>query len=66
MHKKLYLSRSDRMITGLCGGVAEWLGTGAGLVRVLTAAAALFSCGTVLVIYLLASLVVPKSPYGLQ
>jgi len=31
----LMRSRDDRMIAGVCGGLAEWLGWSPGLVRVL-------------------------------
>jgi phage shock protein C len=61
--KKLYLSRTNRMITGLCGGIAEWLGVDATIVRLLTVVAAFISFGCVFFIYLLAALVVPKAPY---
>ncbi len=32
---KLHRSRSNRLIAGVCGGLAEWLGWDATLVRVL-------------------------------
>ncbi|CAH0120915.1 MULTISPECIES: PspC domain-containing protein [unclassified Paenibacillus] len=61
---KLYRSRMDSKLTGLCGGVAEWLGVGSGIVRLLVIISALFSFGTVALIYIVASLIVPKAPYG--
>jgi len=60
--RKLYCSRTDKMLTGLCGGIAAWLGASSTLVRLATVIMALFSFGPVLLIYLLCSLVVPTEP----
>lgn len=60
--RKLYLSRTDSKLTGLCGGIAQWLGIDATIVRLITVIAALFSFGSILLVYLLSSWVVPKEP----
>lgn len=62
--KKLYRSVTDKQITGLCGGIARWLGTDPTVVRLVAVVAALFSFGTVVALYLIASLIVPKEPFG--
>lgn len=59
---KLYRSVYDKKFTGLCGGLAKWLGFDATLLRLVFVLAVLFTGGTVLIAYLLASLVVPKEP----
>ncbi len=41
--RKLYRSRTDRKVAGVCGGIAEWLGWDATLVRVLYVATSLVS-----------------------
>lgn len=61
---KLYRSRSDRKITGLCGGIAQYFRIDPTLIRVITAVGAIFSFGTFVPIYLIASLLVPKEPVG--
>jgi len=61
--KKLYLSRTDSQLTGLCGGIAQWLGVDATIVRLVTVIAALFSLGSVLLVYLVSSWIVPKEPH---
>jgi phage shock protein PspC (stress-responsive transcriptional regulator) len=61
--RKLYRSRTDNKLTGLCGGIAAWLGVNSTFVRLVAVIAALFSFGTVLLIYILCSLVVPSEPY---
>jgi phage shock protein C len=62
--KKLYRSVTDRKLTGLCGGLARWLNLDTTIVRLLVAAAAVFSFGTVFILYLIGSVIVPKESYG--
>jgi phage shock protein C len=61
---KLYRSRTDNKLTGLCGGIAHWLGFDPTIVRLLVVIAAICSFGTVTLIYFIASLLVPKAPYN--
>lgn len=61
--RKLYRSTTDKMFTGLCGGLARHFNLDTTLVRLLVAAAAFFSFGTVLFIYIIASILVPKESY---
>lgn len=62
--KKLYRSQSDHKITGLCGGLAQWSGIDATVLRLIAVVAALFSFGTVLLFYIIASFIVPKETYN--
>jgi phage shock protein C len=62
--KKLYRSQRDQKISGLCGGLASFSGLDATLIRLVTAVAAFFSFGTVLVLYIIASIIVPKEPHN--
>ncbi len=48
------------MVTGLCGGLSEVFGIDATILRILVAISIPFSGFTVVVIYLIASLVIPK------
>ncbi|AIQ51242.1 MULTISPECIES: PspC domain-containing protein [Paenibacillus] len=61
--RKLYRSTTDKMFTGLCGGLARHLNLDTTLVRLLVAAAAFFSFGTVIFIYIIASIIIPKETY---
>ena len=57
--KKLYLSASDRKISGVCGGVAEYFNVDANLVRLIWVA--LCFAGTAgLWLYVAAALLLPK------
>lgn len=60
--KKLYLSRTDKKLTGLCGGVGEMFGIDPTIVRLLLVVVAIFSFGSAFLIYLAASFIVPKAP----
>jgi len=63
--QRLYRSIRDKKITGLCGGLAEYFNIDPTLIRLVVAIAAVFSGGTVLLVYIIASMVIPKEPrYG--
>lgn len=59
----LYRSRRDRWFSGLLGGLGEYFGISVTALRLLTAISVLFTGGTTIVIYLIASLVISKEPY---
>ncbi|MGG1554793.1 PspC domain-containing protein [Paenibacillus ferrarius] len=61
---KLFRSTADAKVTGLCGGIAEWLGVNATLIRLLVVLAALSSFGTVTILYFVSSMFIPKMPYS--
>jgi phage shock protein C len=56
--RKLYRSRSQRMLGGVCGGLAEYFNVDATLIRVLFLVLGVFG-GTGLVIYVVMWLIVP-------
>jgi phage shock protein C len=59
MSKKLYRSRSDRKIAGVCGGLAKYFDTDPVLIRVL--AVILLLCGSAgLIAYIILWIVVPE------
>ncbi|KQX60824.1 PspC domain-containing protein [Paenibacillus sp. Root444D2] len=59
---KLYRSRRDKKVTGLCGGLAEAMNVDATLLRLLVVITTIFTGGTVIFIYFVAALVIPKEP----
>ncbi|MEJ0073779.1 MAG: PspC domain-containing protein [Candidatus Saccharibacteria bacterium] len=63
MAKRLYRSTSDRMIAGVCGGLAEYFDIDPVIVRVL-ALVLLFGAGSGLLAYILLWIVVPEKPAG--
>ena len=60
--KKLYLSNVDKKICGVCGGVGEYFGIDSTVIRVVWAILGLVY-GTGLLAYIIAALVIPRSPY---
>jgi phage shock protein C len=51
----------DRMVAGVCSGVAAYLGVDVTLVRLLTVVAAIFSVGAVAVAYIAAWILMPEA-----
>jgi phage shock protein PspC (stress-responsive transcriptional regulator) len=59
--RRLERSRSDRLIGGVCGGLANYLNMDPTLVRVLTVLITLFT-GVPILAYLIALLIMPEEP----
>jgi len=60
--RRLYRSRTDRMISGVCGGLAEYFGVDPTLVRLIVALAAVVSGGSAVIAYIVMAVVVPEAP----
>lgn len=61
MNKKLYKSNENKMIEGVCGGIAEFFGIDATLVRL---GWVLFCAlgGSGFLAYLIAAIIIPRRP----
>ena len=61
MEKRLYKSNQNKMIDGVCGGIAEYFGMDPTVVRLLWL---LFSAlgGSGVIAYLIAAVVIPRNP----
>ena len=62
--KKLYRSRTDKMIAGVCGGLGQYLGVDPTLIRLTFVLLLLFGIGSGLLVYLAMMLLVPLEPEG--
>ncbi|KPU62888.1 phage shock protein [Thermococcus sp. EP1] len=62
MEKKLYRSRKNRMLFGVCGGLAEYFNVDPTLVRILFIILLIGSVGTAVLLYLLLAVVMPEEP----
>ena len=60
MDKKLYRNTSNKMIAGVCSGVAEYLNIDPTIVRLIWALIAFSGAG--LLAYLIAALIIPEKP----
>ncbi|MDR2502114.1 MAG: PspC domain-containing protein [Oscillospiraceae bacterium] len=59
--KKLYKSRTDKKLAGVCGGVAEYFGFDSTLVRLGWVVFCLLG-GSGVLAYIIAAIVVPENP----
>jgi phage shock protein C len=59
--RKLYRSRSNRQLAGVCGGLAEYFSLDATLIRVLFIVLAVLG-GSGVILYLAMWIIVPKQP----
>ena len=64
MEKKLYRSRTDKKICGVCGGLAKYLNMDVTIARLVCALLVLFT-GVGLLGYIVAALVIPEEPDGI-
>lgn len=64
MNRRLYRSRREEMISGVAGGVAEYLDLDPSIVRVVWAVLALITGGVFFIVYVVMWIVVPQAPDG--
>ncbi len=60
--KKLYRSRKNRMLAGVCAGLADYMGVDATIIRLLAVVSLLISVGTSAFVYLVFWLIIPEEP----
>ncbi len=60
--KRLYRSRDDRMIGGVCAGLGKYLNLDPTVVRLIFVLGAFFGMGSLAVVYLVLLLVIPEEP----
>ena len=60
--KRLYRSRKDRIVGGVCGGLAAHIDVDPSLIRLVWIVVTLISLGTGLIVYLAAWIIIPESP----
>lgn len=58
--KKLYRSKKNQMLCGVCAGLGEYINVDANLIRLIFAAAA-FAGGISVAVYILAIFILPAS-----
>ena len=64
MNDRLYRSRSERMLAGVAGGVADRFDLDPSFVRIAWAILTILSGGIFLLIYIVMAIVVPEEPVG--
>ena len=61
-HGGLTRSPDDRWVAGICGGLSEYTGVDATLIRVVLLVATILGAGSLIVIYVICWLLIPKAP----
>lgn len=61
MKKKLYLSKKDKKISGVCGGIAEYLDIDSTVIRAIWVFL-LLCAGTGLLLYIVCAFIIPNAP----
>ena len=61
MEKKLYRSKTDKKIAGVCGGLAKYLNIDVTLVRLAAALVCIFA-GAGLIAYIVGAIIIPEEP----
>jgi len=67
MKKKLYKSSNDKMLAGVLGGFAEYIGVDSTLVRLVYVLISMFSAGFPgILFYIICALVIPDEPFNVE
>ncbi|MBO5292421.1 MAG: PspC domain-containing protein [Lachnospiraceae bacterium] len=59
-YKKLEKSRTNRMLCGVCGGIGNYFTVDPTIIRILWVIGAIASCGTALLAYFIAAVIIPE------
>jgi phage shock protein C len=60
MQKRLFRSTKNVMISGVCGGIAEYAGIDPSIIRILWVVLTLASVGVGLIAYIACAIILPK------
>ena len=61
--KKLFRSKTNRQLCGICGGLAEYLNIDATVIRLIVVIVSIFTAIVgALIIYFIASIIIPEEP----
>lgn len=61
MDRKLYKSRTNRMLTGVCGGLAEYINADPTIIRILYVLLSMLSAGFPgILVYIILAVIMPE------
>jgi phage shock protein C len=60
--KRLYRSTKERMLGGVCGGIAQYFNLDPTVIRILFVLTLFITAGTMFIVYLVLLVVVPEEP----
>lgn len=61
MAKKIYRSSTDKVISGVCGGLGEYFNIDPSIIRLFWLLLSISTCGIGILAYIICSIVIPKS-----
>lgn len=61
--KRLYRSKTERLLGGVCGGVGRYYDTDPNLIRILWVVLTLLSVGIGVIAYIVAWVLIPEEPW---
>ena len=64
--KKLYRSNSQKMMAGVCGGIAEYFEMDVSIIRILWAIVTIASAGFGILVYILMIIIFPEAPENFE
>lgn len=62
--KRLYRSRNEKMIAGVCGGIADYIHVDPTLIRLLWVLFGM-AAGSGILAYIIAAIIIPEEPYNM-
>lgn len=65
-YKRLYRSQSDRMFSGLCSGLGEYMGIDPTVIRAIFALSSIFFFPLPIIIYFVLMVLVPEEPTNVE
>lgn len=60
--KRLYRSQNERILGGVCGGIAEYTSMDPTIIRLIWAIGTLMSFGFGVLLYIIAWIIIPRNP----
>lgn len=60
--KRLYRSKKEQMLGGICGGLAEYIDVDPSIIRLVWVVLIVLSWGLFLLVYIAAWIIIPASP----
>ncbi len=63
MEKRIYRSRTDRILGGVCSGIAKYFEVDPTIIRLITVAL-IFAGGSGILAYIIAWIIIPEEPFG--
>ncbi len=61
-YKKLYRSKTDRRISGICGGLGKYLGFDSNILRLIFVVLMFMTAFMPIIFYIIASYIIPEEP----